>query len=253
MSVAVSPGVLRRRTRLAPAPLMGWPRERVLRILQDRRCVRCRRAEYSDRREPSAGDGCLSSTPGCSGVSHLGYRRARCARWQAARDLQLCLTRAIRALPTRPDSRCPTAVDTLTVTGSDLYQNPAPQAIPNEYLTQPDSAGASGAMILPGDSRLIGITSFKESIMRVAEIASSPNLSIPVTLSSREVGAGRTLSGLALVFLAFDTSIKVLRMPVAVEATRESRDGRLRRIVQPQRASTVLSCVRRSAPWPSRL
>src|SRR5437870_2966569 len=57
--------------------------------------------------------------------------------------------------------------------------------------------------------------------MRVAEVASSPHLSIPVTLSSREVWAGRTLSALLLLFLAFDTIIKVLRMPVAVEATRE--------------------------------
>lgn len=59
--------------------------------------------------------------------------------------------------------------------------------------------------------------------MRTAEVSnvSSPHLSVPVTRSSRGVWAGRALCALPLLFLAFDTIIKVLRMPVALEATRE--------------------------------
>ena len=39
------------------------------------------------------------------------------------------------------------------------------------------------------------------------------------TLSTRSVWAGRILSGVAVLFLLFDASLKVLRLPVAVQGT----------------------------------
>ena len=39
--------------------------------------------------------------------------------------------------------------------------------------------------------------------------------------SSRTVWTGRTLSGIAVLFLLFDAAIKVLRVPMAVEGTTE--------------------------------
>lgn len=47
----------------------------------------------------------------------------------------------------------------------------------------------------------------------------APSSGTPFTLSRRRTWTGRTLSGLAILFLAWDTAIKVVRHPVAIEAT----------------------------------
>lgn len=54
--------------------------------------------------------------------------------------------------------------------------------------------------------------------MHAAEPSNPPSLS---TASSRAVWTGRILSALSVVFLTFDTIIKVLTLPVAVEATKQ--------------------------------
>ena len=56
--------------------------------------------------------------------------------------------------------------------------------------------------------------------MHAATIAHTAGLTTAAG-SSRAVWAGRILSTLPVLFLIFDTGIKVLRMPMAVEATRQ--------------------------------
>jgi hypothetical protein len=60
----------------------------------------------------------------------------------------------------------------------------------------------------------------KEAMMHTATLA-TPEHSLVATSSPRAVWSGRVLSALPLTFLTFDTVIKLLLLPVAVEATTE--------------------------------
>lgn len=57
--------------------------------------------------------------------------------------------------------------------------------------------------------------------MSAISISQVPAARPSTTAASRAAWIGHVVSGLPLAFLVFDTAIKVLRLPVAVEATRQ--------------------------------
>jgi hypothetical protein len=57
--------------------------------------------------------------------------------------------------------------------------------------------------------------------MSTVALATPECPAVPAPASSRAVWLGRVLSALPVAFLAFDTGIKLLMMPIATQATRE--------------------------------
>jgi hypothetical protein len=80
-------------------------------------------------------------------------------------------------------------------------------------------------MIPRGPSGPISVTNLEEQIMTLTATSSfsssSPATALAVSSGAAGRWTGRTLSGLAVLFLAFDAAVKLTTVPEAVKATAE--------------------------------